>query len=310
MTDGTSRARLTVAIDGRQLSLTNRNKPLWPEGLTKADLISYLVDISPWLLPHLEERFLVFTRYPDGINGKSFYQKNLPDRAPDWVACEAVWSEDTGRWIRYARGADRATLAWLGNLAVIEIHPWTSRSGSADQPDYALIDLDPSAGTAFEDAVTVALKLGDILDHLGLRGYVKTSGATGLHIYIPIEPHYSYADTAGLVRRLGLLLKHALPNLVTLERAVRKRRGHVYVDYLQNGRGKTLVGPYVPRPRPGAPVSFPVLWSDLRHIHPDDFTLQTVPGLLRRGGDRFAAVLAEAQDLRPALQALERIGYE
>lgn len=296
---------LRVQVEERSVVLRHPEKVLWPEdGLTKADLVAYLVRVAPALLPHLRGRFLVVTQYPDGIHGKHFYRKDAPDHTPGWVRTLPYWAPDARRWIRFVVCEDEATLAWLGSQAVIELHPWLSPCGAPAVPDFAVVDLDPAEGAGFADAVEVAGVLRDLLAALGLRGYPKLSGATGLHVYIPLVPRYSYRQTADFVRRLGRVLQRLLPGRVTLERTVARRRG-VYVDYLQNARGKTLVAPYSPRPLPGAPVSFPVAWDDLARVHPLDFTLRTVPALLERRGDPFAPVLADRQELEPALARLE-----
>lgn len=305
-------AGITIPINGRPVAFNNPHKLLWPEdGITKTDLAAYWLAVAPWALPHLAGRYLVLTRYPDGIHGKSFYQKNLPDHAPPWVRHRPVPSQGSGRTIRYLLGADAATLVWLAGQAAIEIHPWTSPDGHPDHPDFALVDLDPAEGCGFAEAVTVAQGLHRLLVQLGLRGYIKTSGATGLHVYIPVEPRYTYDQTADFVRRLGVVLQHLMPRLVTLARAVRERRGFVYVDYLQNARGKTLVAPYSPRPLPGAPVSFPVAWQDLPRIDPRQFTIKTVPRLLKEsppGKNPFAPVLTDRQSLDRALAVLAGLG--
>lgn len=303
---------ITVAVDGRPVAFSNPNKVLWPEdGITKTDLAAYWLATAPWALPHLRGRYLVLTRYPDGIHGKSFYQKNLPDHAPPWIRHRPVPSRRSGRTIRYLLGADAATLVWLAGQAAIEIHPWTSPDTHPDRPDFALVDLDPGEGCGFAEAVAVAQGLHRLLQELGLRGWVKTSGATGLHVYIPVAPRYTYDQTADFVRRLGVVLHHLMPGLVTLARPVAERRGRVYVDYLQNARGKTLVAPYCPRPLPGAPVSFPVAWRDLPQIHPRQFTIKTVPGLLHKippGADPFHSLLTVRQSLDRALALLAGLG--
>lgn len=303
---------ITLPVDGRSVAFSNPHKLLWPEdGISKADLAAYWLATAPWALPHLKDRYLVLTRYPDGIHGQSFYQKNLPDHAPPWVRRRPVPSRRSGRTIRYLLGADAATLVWLAGQAAVEIHPWTSPDAHPDRPDFALVDLDPGEGCGFAEAVAVAQGLHRLLAELGLRGYVKTSGATGIHVYIPVATRYTYSQTADFVRRLGVVLRHLMPRLVTLARPVKERQGMVYVDYLQNARGKTLVAPYSPRPLPGAPVSFPVLWRDLPRIQPRQFTIKTVPRLLGERPperDPFAPVLTDRQSLDQALTVLAGLG--
>lgn len=288
---------MRVAIDGRQLRLTNLDKLLWPEsGLTKGDYINYLVRMAPFILPHLARRPLVLTRYPDGWQGKWFYQKDIPDHAPDWVPTVGIWSADSQREIRYCLARDAATLAWLGNLAALEIHPWLSTVDHPDCPDLAVFDLDPSPPAGFDECVEIAFVIRDTLDHFGLRAYPKTSGATGLHIYLPIKPRYSYDQIASAVGRLADLLHQLRPDQTTRERTVAKRRG-VYIDHLQNHRGKTLVGAYLPRPHPGAPVSTPVTWDELPQVRPEEFTLNTVPERVSKIGDLFIGILTDHQQI-------------
>lgn len=292
--------RQTLTIGGVAVSLTNLDKPLWPEcGLTKGDYIQYLLQIAPVMLPHLRGRPLVLTRYPNGWKGKWFYQKNTPASAPGWLH---TWTETDGdkRPIRYVVCNDLQTLAWLGNQAAIELHPWYSLAANPDRPTVAVIDLDPSTGTDFDDARELAFAVRRVLSELGLEAYPKTSGATGIHIYIPLAPVHSYGEVVQFTRRLSELVEHALPARATTARAVKDRTGRVYLDFLQNGRGKTLAAPYAPRPRPGAPVSAPVTWAELEYISPSDFTLRTMPERVQAVGDLFAPVLAGGQSLYAA----------
>lgn len=294
----------TIATtNGREIRLTNLDKALWPDdGFTKADLIDYLVSVSPVLLKHLKDRPLVLTRYPDGIGGEWFYQKDCPDYAPEWIQTFPHQAEE--RLIRFILANGGEDLAWLGNQAAIEIHPWLSRAGSEDSPDFAVFDLDPAPPAGWDDVLVVARALKVCLDHLGLRAYPKTSGATGIHIYVPVAPVYTYRDTAVFVRAVAELVMGVLPDRVTLSRAVKKRAGRVYVDYLQNIKGKTIVGPYIPRPLKGAPVSTPVTWTELEGIDPARFSIKTVPARIRAVGDLFEPVLLDKQLLDPAMKSL------
>lgn len=298
MPDVTVRTVERTVIEGRELELSNLGKVLWPEdGLTKAHFLAYLTAVGPYLLPHLRGRPLVVTRHPDGIHGEWFYQKDCPDHAPDWVRTFPYWSKDSRRWIRFVLCEDLATLIWLGNLACLELHPWLSRAASPLHPDHAVIDLDPAAPAGFEEAREVAFRMKPLLDALGLSAFPKLSGATGIHLYIPLEPRYTYPQVAAFVRALGDTLLRRHPERITLERTVARRAGRVYVDYLQNAPGKTLVGAYSPRSLPGAPVSCPVTWTELETAVPSDFTLTTVPARLGRLGDPFAALHGLGQTL-------------
>lgn len=289
--------RTVSEIGGRRVVLTNLAKLLWPtDGYTKADLIRYYLAIAPYMLPHLRDRPLVLTRYPNGIDGKWFYQKDLPAGAPAWIDRWTYYAPDAGRTIDFAIAGEPATLAWAANLAAIELHPWHSRRQAEDYPDVAIFDLDPSPPAAFRDCVAIALLIRDTLARLGLRAYPKTSGATGLHIYLPIEPRYTYVQVAGAVGHLADLLHQLKPSETTRERLVKKRVG-VYIDHLQNIKGKTIVGVYAVRPRPGAPVSTPVSWDELATCDPDRFTIRTVPDRVAALGDIFAPVLVDRQSI-------------
>lgn len=280
--------------------LAHPDRVLWPEpGYTKADYLAYLEAVAPALLPHLRARPLVLTRYPAGYGGKSFYQKNLPETAPRWL--QTFTFTQGRRPIRHLLCHDVAALRWLAAQAAIEFHPWMSRVDHPDFPDLMAIDLDPTAPADFEDARQVAGVVRELLARVGLRGYAKTSGATGIHVMVPIVPRYRHQRVAAAVRRIGLALARLWPRRVTLERSVAKRDGRVYVDFPQNGLGRTLVGVYCPRPLPGAPVSAPFDWSELDRVQPRELTLATLPARLAHRGDLFAGTL------EPRTQGLEEL---
>lgn len=298
----------TVEVDGRRLVLTNLDKPFWPDdGLTKGDLLMYGARIAPWILPYLRNRPLVLTRYPDGIHGKSFYQKDSPGHAPAWIRLFPYWSRETERLIRFIVCDDAATLLWVLNAGTIELHPLLGQIPDPQTPDFAVIDLDPAEGVSYRETVDVATLLRSLLDFLGLRGYPKTTGATGIHVFVPIERRYDFRFTADFVRRIGVVLLGQAPERVTLERRVSRRQGRVYVDYLQNAQGKTLVSVFCPRPLPGAPVSFPVGWDDLARVTPADFTIRNAVEALERMGDAFKPVLHDRQRLDDASRRLDRL---
>lgn len=291
-----------VQVDGRMLQVSNLDKVLWPKlGLTKADLLDYHVRLHTLTLAHWHGRALTLTRYPHGIAEAFFYQKNVPASAPPWVVSHR--REDTD----YVVANDLSTLTWLVNSAAIEFHPSTYVVTRPEIPSYAIIDLDPTEPQSFKEAVEVARHCRDVLGELGLRGYPKLSGATGIHIYIPLQERYDFTVSSELVRLIGLKLQHTYPHKVTLERLVRNRRG-VYVDYLQNHPGKTIVGVYSPRPTPEATVSAPVEWEDLEYYKPQDFTIRTVPQWIKERGDLFRGVLSDRQPLE-ALQYLSSISF-
>jgi len=286
-----------VLVEDELVELTNLDKILWPEDhLTKADFIDYYVKMAPYILPHLKDRPIVFTRYPDGIYGKAFYQKNKPEYAPTWIETYESLSED--KIINYILINDTKSLLWAANQASIEIHPWLSRVGSIDYPDFVVFDLDPMEKTDFEDAREVALALKKLLDLQGLVGFPKTSGATGLQVYVPIEPVYTYDQVKKFAKFFSEVLERTFPDITTTERNVSKREGKMYLDYLQNIKGKTLIAPYSPRPRRGAPVSCPLDWKELEQgITPDMFTIKNMPERVKTKGDLFQGVLKFKQKI-------------
>jgi len=291
----------------RSVRFTNLKKVFWPaEGYTKGDLIGYYESISPLLLPYLEDRPLVLTRYPDGIGGKSFFQKDAPGFAPSWVRTERVYSKDAKREIDYFIVNDATTLSYVINLGTIPLHLWGARLASLDRPDWLILDLDPK-GAPFTDVVEVAQTLHGILDELELPSYVKTSGATGLHILVPLGARYSHEETRGFARLLALMAVDALPDIATIARPIHSRGGKVYVDFGQNGHGLTIVAPYSVRPLPGAPVSCPLRWSEVtRSLDPSRFTIVTLPKRFEKMGDPLAPVLAGSIDMAAAIARLER----
>jgi bifunctional non-homologous end joining protein LigD len=286
-----------VMVDGLMVRLTNLDRVLWPEdGITKGQLIDYLVSMAPYIIPHLSRRPLVLTRYPDGIHGESFYQKNTPDTAPPWLGRFRSQPDPGGRPINYAVADCPAALAWLGNQAAIEIHPWFSRAESPDVPDIAVFDLDPVAPAGFNECRPVARVLRQALAAMGIEGWLKTSGATGLHLYVPIVPAWPYRDIAWSVGRVLDIVHETLPDITTRVRRVAARPpGTVYLDHLQNVRGKTLAMVYGPRPRAGAPASAPIAWEELDSFVPQSANLRTMRQRVAAVGDLFAPVADEGR---------------
>ncbi|HWP98415.1 MAG TPA: non-homologous end-joining DNA ligase [Syntrophomonadaceae bacterium] len=292
-------------LNGHRIELSHLDKMFWTrEGYHKADLINYYAKVAPILLKHLQDRPLVWTRYPDGIEKKSFYQKNAPPYLPDWVDTFTYHSQDSGRALNFILVQEAATLVWLANQAALEMHPWLSRVESPDRPDYVVFDLDPSPDNEFAQVVEVAWMVKRVLDELGLRSYLKTSGADGLHIFVPINNLYDYSQIRAFAQPVAALVCKLLPHLATIERKVDKRGALIYVDFLQNARGQTLCAPYSLRPRPGAPASCPLHWDELNDIHPSQFNLKTLPPRVQGLGDLFALVQEDKQDLSQAMQQL------
>ncbi len=290
------KSRETVKVQGQEVSISNLDKVFWEdEGYTKGNLINYYVQVFPYLLPHLAERPLVVTRYPSGAAGKWFYQKNAPEGTPDWVNTYPWYSSHSDRYLNFVVCDNLATMVWLANQACIELHPWMSRVGSLDRPDFVVFDLDPSEGATFDDVRDVAEVVREVLDFLKIRFFLKTSGATGLHIVVPIMNNYTYDELRDFVRRIAEAVVSLIPEKATVVRKVKDRAGKVYVDYLQNIQGKTVCSVYSVRPRPGAPVSTPITWEELRESQPGDFNIITVPPRLIQKGDMFAGVNTERQ---------------
>jgi len=299
-----------------EVPLTNLGKVFWPaepekaggdtdEAITKGDLIAYYRAVVPWLLPYLADRPLVLVRYPDGIEGKSFFQKNAPPFTPDWVRTETVWSEESGGETRYFVCDDEATLVFLANLGAIPLHVWGSRFASLQRPDWSILDLD-AKDAPFRDVVTVARTLKELADAAELPCYVKTSGATGMHVLIPLGGLCTFEQSRQLAEALARLVADALPDIATVARTKKLREGRVYVDFLQNGYGKLLVAPYAARPLPEAPVSMPLAWDEVdERLDPKSFTVRTAPRRLAAWkSDPLAPVLTETPDLMAALGRL------
>ncbi len=298
-----ARAPARDARAARAFEVTNADKIWFPaEGITKGEVVAYYRAIAPHMLPFLKDRPLVLTRYPDGIDGKSFFQKDAPEWRPDWLRTVRI-DNGEGRDLDHFLVDDADGLAWLANLGTIPIHVWASRAPELERPDWCVVDLDPKEAP-FAHVVTLARALHDLCDELGLPAYAKTTGQKGLHVLVPLGGRLDHAQA----RTLGELLARALeaehPEIATTARAIGDRGGRVYLDYLQNGRGKTIAAPYTVRPRPGAPVSTPLRWSEVdARLDPASFTIRNVPARARRlRSDPLRPVLTEAPDLRAALE--------
>lgn len=295
----------TVSIEGRSFDLSRLDKVLWPQdGYTKGELINYYVEVAAYIIPHLQGRPMVFTRYPDGIEKQSFYQKNAPPSLPQWIKTYPYYSPDSQRDINFILVEESATLAWLANQACIEMHPWLSCAGSFDYPDFVVFDLDPSPGNSFEQVRTIALLTRRVLNELGLRSYIKTSGSEGLHVYLSVENKYSYEEIRDFGRSVAQIICTMQPEIATVERTVKKRGAKIYVDYMQNVKGKTLCSAYSVRPRPGATVSAPLQWEEVNSVTPSDFTIKTILPRLQKVGELFAPVLNDRQSLDAAFSQL------
>jgi len=298
---------IELKIDGHKVEFTNLNKFYWPEEqITKGNLIDYYNSMYKFILPYLKDRPESLRRNPNGIIDHGFYHKDAGGDAPAWVKHKTIYSEAANKDIEYIICNDRATLLYLNNLGCIELNPWNSTLKHLDHPDYLIMDIDPSDNNSFDDVVDAALVIKEILDKAGAKGYCKTSGATGLHIYVPMHALYTYEQVRSFAEVIANLANQALPRTTTIERSLSKRKGRIYLDYLQNKRGQTLAAAYSVRPVPGATVSTPLLWKEVKHgLSPHDFTIFNIQKRVMKNGDLFQSVLHEKTNLKKCIQALE-----
>lgn len=294
------RARVDVP-----LTLSNLDKVFFPgAGYTKGDLVQYYASVADVLLPHLADRPLSMSRYPDGIEGPSFYEKRAPGHQPEWMATVPVPSDSQGGVIDFLVADRREALMWFANMGCIEVHPFHARYVSLDRPDYAIFDLDPAEGSSWDQVVAGASLIRVALDHLGLSSYPKLSGSRGLHVYVPLDPKHTFERVRRFVGEVGRYLVSANPDDLTMEWDKPKRRGKVFIDHNRNASGQTIASVYSVRPRPGAPVSAPVRWEELGGIANGDVTIANIWDRLQRHGDLFAPVVAGGQTLDEAETAL------
>ena len=296
----------TDAPEQRKVSFTNRHKVFWPEErYTKGDLIDYYRAVSPWLLPYLSDRPVVLTRYPDGIGGKSFYQKDAPVFTPEWIRTVSVWSESSEKEIRYIVVENLEALLFLANLGTIPLHIWSSCVATLQRPDWCILDLDPK-GAPFAHVVTLALAIRTLCDEIELPSLIKTSGSTGLHVLVPLGRQCTYEQSRMLGQLIARVIQEQHADIATTTRTISGRGGKVYLDFLQNRHGQLLVSPYSVRPLPGAPVSTPLDWDEVNErLEMRAFDIRTVPErLARRGLDAMTAVLSLRPDLPAALARL------
>jgi len=302
-----SNASADTEIPKRSFTITNPGKVFWPaEGYSKRDLINYYETVSPWMLPYLKDRPVMLVRYPDGIEGKSFYQKDAPGFAPEWLRTEKVYSEDSHREIAYFILESKEAIGYMANLGTIPIHIWSSRLPHLERPDWLLFDIDPKGSTT-QTAVKVAQAVGEALREVGLRPYLKTSGQMGLHVMVGLKPNYTYEQARMFSELIAGLVVARIPEFATVNRSVRSRQGKVYIDYLQLGHGKTIAAPYAVRPLAGAPVSAPLAWEELRaNPDPAAYNIKTMPKrMARTSRDPFSGVLDDQQSLEEAMPRLE-----
>lgn len=298
-------AETTITVEGRSLKFTNLKKVFYPaDGYTKKDVINFYAAVADLLIPHLQGRPLSLKRYPNGINGDYFFQKDTPPSFADWVHTERIPTTEK-KTARMAIADDTASLLYLANLGCIDQNPWMSRVGSLENPDYILIDLDPYYA-GYDRIIEAAQLVKSKLDLIGLEGYPKTTGGDGMHIYIPLEPRYTYAQARIFAEVLARWVIAERAELFTTPRNLAARqKGKVYFDYLQISEGKTISAPYVLRPHPGAPVATPLKWEEVRAgLKPQQFHIGNVLRRFERVGDLFAGVLKRPQQMEKALEKL------
>jgi bifunctional non-homologous end joining protein LigD len=297
-------------INGHDLKFTNLSKMYWPEeGYTKRDMFNYYYQIADYILPYLEDRPQSLNRFPGGIHGKSFYQKDVKGKAPDWVKTFPYTTSD-GEDKEFAVGDNEATLLWMASLGCIEMNPWFSRVQHPDHPDYCVIDLDPSDKTTFEQVILAAQEVRKVLEAIGVTGFVKTSGSTGIHIYIPLGAKYSYDQSQMFGKLIVSIVHKQLPDFTSMERQIKNRQGSMYLDFLQNRPGATIACPYSLRPKPGATVSMPLHWDEVKTgLKMKDFTIANAVARARSEGDLFKGSLGPGIDMEKALTTAQSIYY-
>jgi len=297
-----------LRIGKQTLTITNFSKVFWPkEKYTKGDLINYYREIAPTILPYLKDRPESLLRYPNGINEKSFYQKDASTLNEKWIEKTLVYSESGEKNREYVLCQNEAMLIYLINLGCIDLNPWSSRIKHLDNPDYLIIDLDPIDST-FINVIRTAQTARKILERLEISSYAKTSGAKGMHIYIPLEAKYSYVQSRKLAELLCIQIHNTIPAITSMKRNPKDRQSRVYLDYLQNIKGQTLASVYSVRAQPGATVSTPLFWSEVtKKLHPSQFTIKNVPNRIQKHGDIFKKVLGKGIDMEKILKKMNDV---
>ena len=295
-----------LVLNGHTLQLTNLDKLYWKkEKFSKGDMINYYLQIAPYMMPYMLDRPQSLNRHPNGIAGPNFYQKDMKGKQAPWMKVHRDFSESTGEHIEYLVCSEEATLIYMANLGCIEMHPWHSRSATWENPDWCLIDLDPDKPNSFGQVMDVALVVKQLLDSIGAPAYCKTSGSTGIHIYIPLGAQYDYDQSKQLAELIVTIVNGELPELTSVERSPAKRKGMIYLDYLQNRQTQTAAAPYSLRPKPGVPVSTPLDWSELKKgLTPTTYNARNIFDRLKVEGDLFKPVLGKGIRLDQVLAKL------
>ncbi len=298
-------------IGGHEIKFSNLSKVYWPEeGYTKRDMLNYYYQVAEYIVPYLLDRPQSLNRFPNGINGESFYHKDMTASAPDWIEFFPYHTSD-GKDKNYMICKGEADLLYMANLGAIEMNPWNSKALSEDNPDWCIIDIDPTEKNTFDQVIQTAQTTRNVLNELGIDCYVKTSGSTGIHIYLPLEAKYSYDSCQLFARWVATEVHHRLPKFTSIERMTDKRRGKIYVDFLQNRPKATLAAPYAVRPKPGAPVSMPLHWDEVKKgLSIKDFTIKNALVRIKRNGDIFRPVLGKGVNLGAVIKQIQQLQHQ
>lgn len=286
---------------------THLDKVFWPdEGYTKGDVIDYYNKAYRHIIRYMRDRPESLFRMPDGIRKPGFFHKDAGLGAPSWVKHVPIYSESAGKDVNYIICNDKPTLLYLANLGCIEMNPWNSRLETIDQPDYLIIDIDPSDNNTFGQVTETAHVTREVLDKAGAVSYPKTSGASGIHVYVPLGAKYTYDQARDFAHIVAMRVHEQLPDTTSLDRPLARRgKDRIYIDYLQNSRGQTIACAYSLRPRPGATVSTPLEWKEVKKgLHPSDFTIKNILSRIDKKGDLFRDVLQKGIDLQKCIKRL------
>lgn len=296
-------------IGGHDLKFTNLSKIFWPEEkVTKRDMLNYYYQIVPYMLPYMKDRPQTLNRFPNGIHGQSFYQKDVTGKVPSWIETYEYYSEGDERKKNFLVCTDEASLLYIASLGCIEMNPWSSRTQTPDHPDWCIIDLDPDKKNTFDQVVEAALVTKEVLDAISVTAYCKTSGSTGLHIYIPLGAKYTYEDSKEFARAIVTKIQKQIPQFTSIERKVADRNGKMYLDFLQNRPQATVAAPYSLRPKPGASLSMPLRWEEVKKgLKIRDFNIHNAIVRVKEQGDLFEGVLGKGTDIQKALKKLQAL---
>ncbi|HPH86070.1 MAG TPA: DNA ligase D [Ferruginibacter sp.] len=302
-----SEATQVREIKGHEIKFTNLDKIYWPKDkITKRDMLNYYYQVAPYILPYLKDRPQSMNRHPNGIDGKSFYFKDVTGTAPEWIETFKYKSDSDNRVRNYLVAKDEASLLYMATLGCIEMNPWHSKVKTEDYPDWCIIDLDP-AENSFQKVIEAANVTRQILDSMSVVSYPKTSGSTGIHIYIPLGAKYTYEQSKEFARFIATLVQREIPAYTTIERIVKQRKGKMYIDFLQNRPQATVAAPYSLRPKPGATVSMPLQWDEVKKgLKMSDFTIYSAMERIKDVGDIFKPVLGKGINLEKVIKTFNK----